>query len=321
MSEYTETGEELMVQLEIAFNALSRETNLWDGSEETRILIKRLRQIVADNVEILGDLRLNFKQMNANRIQLECDREQLELELGTVSEQLKLHVRHSGTDQSMLIKMMTEIENLKEENYDLSERLTTEIENNQRRLNALNNSNTGNLNKHDIQHFMTKIEKYHCKLISLEAIIEALRRKGIKIPNFPQISRTTKGIQVDNGFKCSVQSKMITNDDINQNKQKEKINELLKEIEFLKEENEEKSDKLHDINDLTQRIKKQLAHQENKYKKLRLKNSNLKREVIQQNELLSNFGRSRVMKLALLISFCVGIVYRKPQPLITKTYL
>lgn len=328
---FIENGEELMGQLEIALETLEKSTQLCDENDNTRNSLKKVKEIIVTNQNILNDLKQQFKQIATQNIELECDKEQLQLELSTAQEQLSLHVRHSGNDQNIMIKMMSEIEELKEQNLDLSSRLTQEIENNQRRLHLLNKQTQGNLNKHDIQHFMSKIEKYHCKLLSLEAVLENLRRHGVKIPLFPTIQRISTGTQVDDNLvdtpddekqeKQSLYDDRIDHDHLSNKKKDQKINELLKEVKYLKSENDTKADKFRYINGITKQLKKNLNAQECKYNKLKLKNANLKESIKDKDELLSTFGRSRVVKLALLIAFVAGITYRKPKPLIVKRFL
>eukprot|EP01083_Nonionella_stella_P227166 806197_1 len=102
-----ENGEVCMQQIQTKFTSLCKETALTNtGSAETRDLITHLQEIISDNLDILSDLKSQRKKMIEDHIKMQCDKEQLELELSTVAEQLNLHVKHSGTDQNMLVQMM-----------------------------------------------------------------------------------------------------------------------------------------------------------------------------------------------------------------------
>ena len=204
MDSYIQNHADLMVQIQTAVLALYKNMSSPKGGrvpEETEALVHKLKAMTMENLGILQHLQRRSKEMREDAIQMQCDKEQLSLELETVEEQLSLHRQHSGSDQDMLLKMMAQIERLKQDNCELSERLTREMENNQRRLVQLNDEIDGNhrdlLQGRGAEQLMSTIEKYHCKLLSLEAVIESLRRRGVRIPEFPTITRSQRAVQAD----------------------------------------------------------------------------------------------------------------------------
>ena len=253
--------------------------------------------------------------MVEGKIQSECDQEMMALQLHTVEEQLKLHIKHSGTDQDMILKMMNEIENLKEEKYDLSEQLQEEFENNERRLELLSDQRNDDFDEDDKHRFTKSIERYHCKLLALESVIEGLRRRGIEIPEFPKIERKERMIGVNKGMKSVVYQG--TDDE----KQKQRIDEFMKEITFWKSKNDDSSNKFRDVNDVMVTIKQHLSAQEKENNELRIENLEMRDRLEDEAVMRSNIGRAKVFKLAMLVAFIVGITHRKRGPLINKIYL
>lgn len=287
-------------------------------SDEALDLFDKLKLIISDNLNILNDLRTQSQAMIEDKIQCECDQDMMKLQLQTVEEQLKLHVKHSGTDQEMLLKMMAEIESLKEEKYDLSTRLQKELENNQRRFQLLHDQQSnGNddLSKEDKESFIATIERYHCKLLALESVIEGLRRKGIQIPEFPIIARTERQIGVNKVVK-----KIIYKGTDDQ-KQQQKIEEFVKEIKYLHRVNDESQEKFMDVQDMMEQIKKHLCAKEEENDALIEDKMKLKQQIEEEKALRSDIGRTKVLKLVMLATLIVGMLYGKKLPLIEKVYL
>jgi len=319
MDSYIQNHADLMVQIQTAVLALYKNTS--SPTEETETLVHKLKTMTMDNLGILQDLRMRSKEMRDDAIQMQCDKEQLTLELETAEEQLTLHRQHSGNDQDMLLKMMAQIERLKQDNCELSERLTHEMENNQRRLVQLNRDIDGNhrdiIQGRGTEKLMGTIEKYHCKLLSLEAVIESLRRKGVHIPEFPIITRAQKAVQADDFWvrqdKRSEQEEKAVEIPMHKERSKnaEKMSELYKEIKYLKTQNDIKTDNFRNSQETAQALQRRLSAQQAKFNKIELINLSLKQEMSDERERASKSARSRVFKLGFCIMFAVGMVYRK----------
>lgn len=298
-------------------------TIMKDESTQAKQVCESIENALEESLQAYKQLKKHSRHLREDKIQLQCDKEQLELEIDTIRAQLNLHIEHSGNDQSMLMKMMSQIEELKEEKYDLHERLAQEMENNRRRLSLLSSSmDRHQYNQYDEQTnmFLHRIEKYHCKVLSLEAVIENLRRKGIDIDAFPTITRFQRDIQVDNIFAVQSNATETTTsiDEMTQTK----MNELLHEIKFLKTKNDATTNKFRAINQMTQELKCELVAQQKKYQKLKHRNLKLKQSNKEKDILLSNRGRGRVIQLVSLLAFIVGMVYTQPKkPTVVRRFL
>ena len=270
---------------------------------ELKELIEKLKQVIP---KLSSDARI----MQLENEQLLKQNDESDNDMMTSSQverKLNNMIRESqiGLDEHSF--MQEEIDDLNKENSELLQQLEDARKQNQTRINPSLHSTCNE----DVSRLMKTIERYHCNVLGLEAVIEGLKRKGVEVPTIPKIERKNSDTQKNYDL-----SNRGGTDDEKEKRQKE--------IEILRLQKEAAMDKVQDMHVKMNQMKRMLVRTQNERESLALveeENLDLMQERKREREEKSS-SKSSYLQMVMFVAFIVGVFHqKKPKLAFRKTYM